>query len=66
MTLVELQLNAEGKKIGVNMDQVQTIAESTRTDGFTTLIFNTENHAKYCIEVSEPYESVMSKVRVRQ
>lgn len=61
MNFVELQLNEEGKTIGVNMAQVQTIEASTRTKGFTMLSFDVDNRKDY-IEVFEPYPSVMSKV----
>lgn len=62
---IELQVDEEGKKVSVNMDQVQTVSNSIRTKGLTMLVFEGWKH-KDCLEVFESYESVMAKVRAQQ
>lgn len=47
--------------ISINVDRVQTIKASIRTDGYTMLRFRRGDDEDY-IEVDEPYESVMAKV----
>lgn len=59
MKFIELQLDEEGKKIGVNMDQVRIIQSSRRYEGQTTLFWASD---KECTHVCESYESVLAKV----